>query len=38
MWGMNPFGDLIIGIIGVIFIWFFGYVIFFMEETRDNDQ
>ena len=37
MWGMNPFGDLFIGIIGVVFIWFVVYVISFIKETRYND-
>jgi len=34
MWGMEPFGDLIIGIAGIIFIWFFGYTLFFLKEMK----
>ena len=37
MWGMSPFGDLIVGVMGALLIWFFGYVVFFMKETGDNE-
>ena len=34
MWGMSPFGDLIVGVMGALFIWFFGYTIFFLKEMK----
>ena len=33
---MGIWSDVILGTIGVLFIWFFGYVIFYFKETRDN--
>jgi len=33
---MNVYGDLFIGAVGVLFIWFFGYVVFYFKETRDD--
>lgn len=37
MWGMNVYGDLAIGFMGVLFIWFYAYMIFYIKETRDNE-
>ena len=36
MWGMNVYGNLFIGAVGVLFIWFFGYVAFYLKETKDD--
>jgi len=33
---MNVYGDLFIGAVGVLFIWFFGYVAFYLKETKDD--
>jgi glycopeptide antibiotics resistance protein len=37
MWGMTPFGDLIVGVMGALLIWFFAYVIFFFKESEKNE-
>ena len=37
MWGMNVYGDLFIGAIGVLFIWFFTYMVFYLKETWNDE-
>ncbi len=37
MWGMNVYGDLFIGIVGALFIGFFGYIIFYLKETWNDE-
>ena len=30
--------DIILGIIGIAFVWFFGYVVFYLKETHKIDH
>jgi len=35
---MGIWSDIILGVIGIAFIWFFAYVGFYLRETRDINK
>lgn len=35
---MGVWSDVILGVIGVLFIWFFGYVVLYFKETHKIDH
>jgi len=35
---MGIWSDVILGIIGIVFVWFFAYVAFYLKETRDINK